>query len=66
MFKWLNKLFKPKENDLSASERDKYRLRVPMIIENRQYYAYYLKVIDKDITLRGEYFNVSTVDVNKS
>lgn len=61
-FKQIPFVIKPKENDLSASDRDKYRLRVPMTIENRQYYAYYLKVIDKDITLRGEYFNVSTVD----
>jgi hypothetical protein len=38
-------------NDLNSTERLKYRMRVPVVINGVQYVAYYLKSLDTDFTV---------------
>lgn len=52
---------RPVDEDLSESERKKYRLRIKKILnDNKEYYLYYLKVLDFDDEVKFKKINVTT------
>nr|DAN71470.1 MAG TPA: hypothetical protein [Caudoviricetes sp.] len=61
LFKQIPFAIKPVDNDFLPSERDKYRIRVPMDIRGEKYWAYYLKTTTS-VDYRGYSYIVRKVN----
>ena len=46
LYNFIPFLVRPIDNDINSTERLKYRMRVPVTINNEQYVAYYLRTLD--------------------
>lgn len=61
LFKMMPFVVREANQDLSYTERQKYRLRKDIVINGKQYYAYYLKALtlDKDILYKNDFMQIS-------
>lgn len=61
LFKMMPFVVREANQDLNYVERQKYRLRKDIVINGKQYYAYYLKALtmDKDIIYKNDFVQIS-------
>lgn len=61
LFRMVPFVVREANNDLNYIEKQKYRLRKDVVINGKQYYAYYLKALtmDKDIIYKEDFMQIS-------